>query len=93
MVVHDGLTKSLVPSPHQSLVIEKVVDLENFPSIESTPFEYIFPWKLFLCEDNIFKYPWSRGISKKLAFEMLLEVSLSNVILLQEMMAPGYKAT
>ena len=39
MVVHDRLAKSLVSSPHQSLVIEKVVDLENFPSIESVTFE------------------------------------------------------
>ena len=72
MVVHDGLAKSLVSSPHQSLVIEKVVDLENFPSIESTPFEYISSWKLFLCEDNIFKYPWSRGLSKTFSFQKVV---------------------
>ena len=72
MVVHDGLTKSLVPSPHQSLAIERVVDLENFPSIESMPFEYIFSWKLFLCEDNIFKYRWSRGLSKKFSFQKVV---------------------
>ena len=38
-VVHDSLDKPLVPSPHQSLVTEKVVDLAHFPSIESVTFE------------------------------------------------------
>ena len=38
-VVHDGLAKTLVPSPHHSLVKEEVVDLDNFPSIESMPLE------------------------------------------------------
>ena len=38
-VVHDGLAKPLVPSPHHSLVKEEVIDLDNFPSIESMPVE------------------------------------------------------
>ena len=58
-VVHDGLAKPLVPSPHHSLVKEEVVDMDNFPSIESMPLEYIFSWKLVPCED-----PWSRVLSK-----------------------------
>ena len=36
-VVHDGLAKTLVPSPHHSLVKEEVVDLDHFPSTESCP--------------------------------------------------------
>ena len=41
-VVHDGLAKPLVPSPHHSLVKEEVVDLDDFPSIESMPFRVYF---------------------------------------------------
>ena len=49
-VVHDRIAKPLLPSPHHSLVKEEVVYLDNFPSIESTPLEHIFSWKIVPCE-------------------------------------------